>query len=220
MRNETRILMAVGAAALMLFVGLAFVVYASLGRSDGGPPVVNPEPPPWKANAPSGDAWHDITAGPAVKDDVEVSIGRVAYTRPIWAVDGSFVAGENPMLIVKIRVRNLSKTRIVDYKTWSPTSATSSLDTNSGTLSDTFGNNYKALVRNTDRWVDGQVPAKELQPGDEVGDVLVFSRPVRNVEKLRLRLPMSRIGKSGDVLIEIPAAMIQWVADEKESKGN
>jgi hypothetical protein len=101
-------------------------------------------------------------------------------------------------------IQNVSQTRKIDYPGWSRSSSAQLR------LTDNFGNVYKRYDPGLLDTIIGQVrEPTSIHPGDRLEDLLVFEKPLPNVQALRLELPASAVGGSGSFRFLIPKSMIR-----------
>jgi hypothetical protein len=144
----------------------------------GAAPVIRPDGMPTVGNsARSGDVRVTLLA---------VRFGRVRYG--LRFRDDMHDSDED-MLWARVRVENLSATKIVNYSTWRE----AGLFRNNTALKDEHGNSYAAAGWGEFR-VDGGTNFAELYPGKSAEDVLVFKRPVDAARNFTLSLDGGKVG--------------------------
>ncbi len=103
-------------------------------------------------------------------------------------------------LMVRVRVKNESETKKVDYKTWMASLATK--------LSDEHNNSYKrapvAEQEPAGVLVEGQVVEKSILPGEVTEDLLTFEAPIDRATELTLELPAQNVGGDGVLRFSLP----------------
>jgi hypothetical protein len=85
----------------------------------------------------------------------------------------------------------------------------SGIDRHVPRLTDNLGNRYKRITFGLGTTVVGRVNQESIHPGKTVDDVLVFEEPLANADVLRLGLPASAFGGTGEIKFEIPKSMIR-----------
>ena len=118
---------------------------------------------------------------------------------------GSGVTPTAELFHVRIRISNLSKTQKVEFTTWR--SRGFEFSSGQATLSDNFGNYYKAITfDSTPTYLQDE---NTIYPGQDISDILVFQKPVSNLKWFHLELPARNFGQSGtmyrDHVPELPS---------------
>src|SRR5262249_7986249 len=147
--------------------------------------------------------WYDASKGPLQVGDARVQIGHVL----VGPVRMQGILGQeetpDPYLGIQLFIQNGGKTRKIDYP---GRSRRSPADVR---LVDNFGNIYRRRDPDPLSQVLGQVrETKSIHPGERLEDLLVFEKPLPNVQSLRLELPASAVGGSGTFRFQIPKNMI------------
>jgi hypothetical protein len=148
--------------------------------------------------------WHDASKGPLQLGDARVQVGYVIVS-PV-RLQGVVERSETPESYVGVQVfiQNVSQTRKIDYPGWSRSSSAQLR------LTDNFGNVYKRYDPGLLDTIIGQVrEPTSIHPGERLEDLLVFERPLPNVQALRLELPAAAVGGSGSFRFLIPRSMIR-----------
>jgi len=133
--------------------------------------------------------------------DVLVKVERL-YNSPDFVPNGigSGVTPTAELFHVRIRISNLSKTQKVEFTTWR--SRGFEFSARQATLSDNFGNHYKAITFDpTPTYLQDE---NTIYPGQDISDILVFQQPVSNLKWFHLELPARNFGQSGTIRFEIP----------------
>ena len=106
------------------------------------------------------------------------------------------------LLMVKLRLRNSSNTKKIDYHGWQPDFV--GLLGEPASLADDKGNDYKRITFGIDK-VAGRISRGEsIYPGKEITDVLVFEEPVATCKYLILSLPSAALKADKDAKVRIP----------------
>lgn len=155
----------------------------------------------------SGLQWA-MASGPVTQGDIQVQIKAVRVGKvPLKErFSDDATQSKDELLAVEIEVTNLSTTKKVDYRTWGGDS-TSIL--NHTVLKDNHDNRYRVIDFGFGSSVVGAIESEALYPGKTVQDVLVFEKPVADLDYLNLELPASQFRGEGMLRIRIPASMIQ-----------
>jgi hypothetical protein len=124
--------------------------------------------------------------------DLQIQVEQM-YINPDFVPNGIGMGvdptGDN--FHIKVNISNLSRTQKIDFSTWR----------DNATLSDNYGNSYKAIVfSSTPTYLHNNAT---IYPGQEISDILIFQSPVANWEWLHLELPASNFGGSGMIRFEI-----------------
>jgi hypothetical protein len=159
----------------------------------------------------SADAWTDASTSSAECGDVRVKIAAAEVGRPRLIRRGS-QRGARPKteyLSLKLELFNNDQTKKLDYTSWN-------LTRTGVRLVDEHDNEYamKSFAAQGLE-IDGQVEGGKgsLYPQETTQDMLVFEKPAKRAERLRLELPAIAFGQSGSLKFEILASMIA-VAEE------
>ncbi len=155
-----------------------------------------------------GQRW--ASADNAIRQgDTEVFVSEVVVGKVrLIGFRGRVTASEDELLAITLKVSNSGENRIIQYNSWR--GADFSFARNRATLTDNFGNTYERSQFDAVREVAGHTKSASLHPGESVTDVLVFERPLANVEHLKLELPGRNIGGEGMLRIRIPQNMIDY----------
>jgi hypothetical protein len=107
-------------------------------------------------------------------------------------------------LYVKVRIKNQSSTKKVNYRTWRGPSF--SLSRDFATATDNFGNVLKRIDFGFATKIVDAIEAESIYPNALVHDVLIFERPIEGTVTVEIELPQGNIGESGDP-IKVQLAM-------------
>jgi hypothetical protein len=117
--------------------------------------------------------------------------GSIVLSEPRVLLKESFGNGEtssqDDLLLIEDEITNLSPSKKLDYRGWNGADFVFGRDFAS--LKDNFDNSYKRINFGFSTQVVGQVKSESIYPGKSQRDVLVFEKPVPNVEYLNLELP-------------------------------
>src|SRR5262249_22010796 len=146
-----------------------------------------------------------------------VRVGITSVAVDYVDVDGLGGARESKdkLLLIRLRIENVSQTRKVEYLGWGAGSRI--FDGHAPKLKDNFGNTYRRIDFGLATHVRGQVSSESIHPGKGVDDVIVFEAPINRVQFLRLELPASAVGEPGKLRFQIPRAMV-FAKEEAEAK--
>lgn len=107
-------------------------------------------------------------------------------------------------LYIQISVANTSKTKKVDFSSWSESSSVS--------LRDNLDNTYSRVRLNARRlwepYLGEQIKNRAIHPGEAIKDFVIFGRPVKAAKTLTLTLPRNCYGGTGFDEIVIPMSKI------------
>lgn len=143
-------------------------------------------------------AGSEFMIGTAAITIMSAKVEKVAFT----AIGGSGKSDED-FVVIRIKVRNTSETKKVDYQTWAGRDIT--LGNEVARLSDEFDNSYKRVTFGLGSKPVGRMEHESIYPGKEISDVLVFETPIAKATKLKLRLPRENVDGEGEALIvDIP----------------
>jgi len=170
----------------------------------GDPPApAEPEQPV----KPEGPAWANVADGEDQRCDpvvVEVTSAAVAvprYTKQLPNATGL----DQPALLVRLRLTNTSEEEKFEYEGW----GTSGRSKSFVQATDDKGNTYK-LKHFPKAVVEGRhTQAVSLYPGETVEDLMVFERPLPAAKYVRLVLPASVVGKTGDLRFELSSELFE-----------
>ena len=154
------------------------------------------------------DGWasaaHPVTQGTLRLTVDSVQVGNAGQLK----ITGEHPAvSEDPVLVVRLRLRNTSDSQKMEYLGWGGEEASIARDF--ATVQDNFGNAYRKITLGPATRVAGQVLSESIYPGKEITDILLFEQPVGKTEFLKLELPAANFGGTGMLRLRIPAAMIK-----------
>ena len=150
--------------------------------------------------------WIDASQSSAERGDVAVKIVSAEIGRPTL-VRLSTGAGARPKyqcLTLKFELYNKNPSKKLQYQSWNNRPIGVS-------LVDNHQNSYSIKsFRNLGVEIDGQVQGGQgsLYPEEPTTDVLVFEKPIKDVDYLRLELPAAAFGQKGPLKFQIPNSMI------------
>lgn len=187
---------------------------------------------PIKSSAEKEAPWTDASKGAIQHGDFRVQLGAVVVRNVrIKDVLGDETVSPTKNLTIQVFLDNMNATRKLDYQGWSGATANvvgladllggaarnkgttsespSASESTAASLTDNFGNSYKRLSLDLGAQVPGQITsATSVYPGKRIEDLLVFEPPIDKLQYLRLNLPATAFGGTGNVRLQIPKAMI------------
>lgn len=154
------------------------------------------------------DEWVDASADAVKRGDVRVQIVSAQVGPVALKQKASTTPSKERFLTIHVRV---SYEGIVaqqtPYQPWAE--RTESPSKNAPTLTDNQGRSYTQKTFDAGQKVVGRADLDALNPGHQVKEVLVYPLPARDVEYLRLMLPASAFGLTGEFRFQIPRSMIR-----------
>lgn len=168
---------------------------------------------PGKAKKPAVAAQKETLLSPdetAKIGDIRISIiggsvgkitSRSSFNRESTTKDDFFQ--------IKIRVENLSETKLLDYQPWSGVDRLS-LDENPR-VTDEHGNRYDVYRGRLGNKSDGFVGhVKRVDPGQSVDDTFAFEKPVDRAKEFTVRFTGRNVGNSSaNATYKIPRAFFE-----------
>lgn len=152
--------------------------------------------------------WVDASANAVRRGDVRVQIVSVQIGPVALKRQSSTAPSTERFLTIHVRA---SYEGIVaqqtPYEPWAERAESPSK--NPPTLTDNQGRTSTQKTFDPDRKVVGRADRDALNPGHQVKEVLVYPVPARDVEYLRLMLPASAFGLTGEFRFQIPRSMIR-----------
>jgi len=164
--------------------------------------------PPGKASTvpprdPSAPLWIDASRGPWTHGDVTVKIRSASIARArVVDVAKRIAESQDEYLLIAIELTNHSKTRKIEYTSWS-------LRGERPQLADDLGNKYLLQAAPAGGLFEGQQRNKSLYPEKSLEDLLVCEPPVPRAKWLRLQLPAGAFEEQGTGQFEIPMSMVR-----------
>lgn len=154
-----------------------------------------------------GGDWVDAERFTARQGEVCIAVTLARVGRiPLAQFREEGTSKEN-LLAIDVRISNSGQTHKIDYRTWGH-DGFDLLGSRSPQLHDNFKNRYRGISFGFGTEVVGQVKDEAIYPGKWLDDVLVFERPLENIQYLRLELPASAFGGKGAIRFQIPARLI------------
>jgi hypothetical protein len=150
-------------------------------------------------------SWADASKGPVRHGAVRVQLAAVTI-RNIKMRDllGEEMVSATKYLTLSVHILNTSAKRKIDFRGWS------ALGQQTAILEDDRGKRYQRIGPDPGARIAGQVvTAVSLDPGSELEELLVFERPVDEVQFLRLELAAAAFGDTGSLRFQIPNEMIR-----------
>ena len=160
---------------------------------------------------PASPKWTDASTSPAECGDVTVKIAAAEIGRPRLVGRSSPRAArpKTDYLTLALELSNRNETKKLEYTSWN-------LQRTGVSLVDEHGNQYRMKsFASQGLEIDGQVEGGKgaLYPREVTKDVLIFEKPAKSAERLRLELPAAAFEGTGSLRFEIPVSMIA-VAEE------
>jgi hypothetical protein len=149
----------------------------------------------------------NMLQGPAVLGDGELTVTAAG----IGSLQANGVNPKEKYFIVRLALRNTSKTNNIDFYGWGPPDPIN--EKTPPQLLDSMGNSIKPVVFPVGVTIEGQTSAQTIHPGEQATDVVVFAVPRNDALYLKLILggPEKR---EGTFRILIPAAKFVAAAPE------
>ncbi|HEY7328262.1 MAG TPA: hypothetical protein VH592_11505 [Gemmataceae bacterium] len=154
------------------------------------------------------DDWVDASANAVKRGDVRLDIVSVQIGPVDLKEKSSTTASPERYLTIHLRLTDegiLFQPR--PYEPWADLADSPSKHT--PILTDNQGRTYEQKTFEPGLTVVGRRKDDALNPGHQVKDVLVYPVPASDVEYLRLTLPASAFGQSGEFRFQIPRHMIR-----------
>ena len=143
--------------------------------------------------------------------DVEVQIEAVKLDYPMIDDLGEVTKSEQPLLTIRLWLRNTSRARSIVYQGWS--GAGSLVDTHVAKLKDHRELNVRPPQMRPGMHIEGQLVNRSITPGEQVPELLVYLPPAVHFEYLMLELPGEAVGATGRLRYRIPADVIEKVVE-------
>jgi HEAT repeat protein len=138
-------------------------------------------------NALGKSEWADAFKNAVQQGDIQVQITNL--------VQDEFIA-------IALAITNVSEKHKIEFKGWGTPEGQ-----NAPKLIDNFGNTYRPNAR-AGLLLRKAETLQSLHPGHRTQDFLVFESPLENIEFLRLELPASVFGGTGQLRLEISKTMM------------
>jgi hypothetical protein len=152
----------------------------------------------------SADQWQ-AASDVAQNDLVRVHVASARVGNVALKSFAGESESQDKLLQITLQIDNLSHTKKLDYRGWSGGMFGI---TGAGTLEDDAGNRYKRIGFGGTKVV-GQQESESIYPSKSLSDVLVFEAPTDSAKTLRLTLPCSAYGGTGDLRITTPTSSIR-----------
>lgn len=161
------------------------------------------------ARQPVGaDDWVDAASSAVRRDDVRVQVVSARIGRVDLKSRSGSSTSPDKYLVIRLRVSYETVLfQQLPYDPWADRAGAPS--NHPAILTDNKDRTYNQKTFDAGREVVGRADAKPLTPGHQVKEVLVFPVPPTDVEYLRLKLPASAFGLSGEFRFQLPRGMIQ-----------
>jgi len=144
---------------------------------------------------------------PFVAPDIKIEITKVQMGLvPLKSAFGKENTSEKAALQIHLVVTNTSVSKKIEYRTLSRRQLVRSKEW--ATLSDNFGNDYKAINYGSMDAPQGRTHLESLYPEKFVTDVLVFEPPVGTAEFLDLQIPLKLLDMDAIGRFRIPLSEI------------
>jgi hypothetical protein len=142
---------------------------------------------------------------------VQITVVVVGHVPLVREFTGTAAESENPALLIRLKITNLTDARKIDYRSWM--SNTISFGRPVETLDDDNGNSYKG-IRYRSVSVQGAESSGSIYPESSHEDAVVFEPPIKGVRFLRLELSANAFEGEGAFRFEIPAEMIRYTGEQ------
>ena len=157
--------------------------------------------------AAGADDWVDASANALKRGDVRLDVVSVQIGPVDLKQKSSTTASPERYLTIRLRASYEGiVSKQTPYEPWADLGDSPSK--NAPTLTDNQGRTYAQKIFDAGRAVAGRNEVDALNPGHQVKEVLVYPVPAGDVEYLRLLLPASAFGQSGEFRFQIPRSMI------------
>jgi hypothetical protein len=154
------------------------------------------------------DDWVDASTNAAKRGDVRLDIVSVQIGPVDLKQKASTTASPERYLTIHLRITDEGILfQPTPYEPWADLAGSPSKHTPA--LTDNQGRTYEQKTFESGWTVAGRREGDALNPGHQVKDVLVYPVPAGDVEYLRLTLPASALGRSGEFRFQIPRSMIR-----------
>jgi hypothetical protein len=179
-----------------------------------------PDPPPPMAAVPlqrkgmashqpvDADNWVDAATNAVQKEDVRVQVVSARIGRVDLKNRSGVVPSSDRYLVIRLRVSYMGIVfQQTPYEPWADRADSPSK--HPPILTDNTDRVYDQKVFDSGRKVVGRAEVDALTPGHQVKEVLIFPIPPGDVKYLRLKLPASAFGLTGEFRFQIPRGMTQ-----------
>ncbi len=158
---------------------------------------------------PAQPEWVPASS-PLRQGDVQVRVVSVTVgsAQLINTWDGTAASSEGALLTIGLDIKNIGRTRKVEYSSW--LGADFTLKRDFATLTDNFDNHYKRVDFGLSAKPVGHSASASIYPGKNIEDVLIFQEPLSTTQYLNLELPAENFGGTGMLRFRISADMIEW----------
>jgi hypothetical protein len=158
------------------------------------------------SDSPSAVEWTDAKE-PVQRGSAQVRVTRVVVDKVrVKAIVGGEGESKEKLCQISLRITNTDAGRKIDYQGWQGNSFMSD-----ARLTDNAGNRYKRVNFEAADEIIGQVKSESIYPGKSVDELLVFEPPIHAAKALKLELPASNLGETGEIRFSIAREM--WNAD-------
>lgn len=114
---------------------------------------------------------------------------------------------KDPAFVIWLRITNTSENKKVDYTGWMAEFA-SAMDIDA-TLTDNFGNNYRAVTYGATTGVKDATTKGSIYPGESIVDAIIFEIPVATMDYVDLVLSAKGCKEEGEFRFRIANEMIE-----------
>jgi hypothetical protein len=199
----------------LIVSALCLLILLFLGR---WPNVSAPPPPPMAAiqlqqkgmtphQTAGAEDWVDAATSAVQKDDIRVQVVSARIGRVELKNRGGSVSTSDRQLVIRLRLSYQGVLfQPTPYDPWCDRADAPSK--HAPMLADNTDRNYTQKVFDPGWNVVGRAIVEPMTPGHQVKEVLVYPIPPADVEYLRLKLPASAVGLSGEFHFQIPRSMI------------
>jgi hypothetical protein len=151
--------------------------------------------------------WVDASVSAVKLNDLRLQIVTARIGSVEMEDQGKKALSQERCLVIRLRVGYAGIVfQALPYETWADSSESPSK--HPPTLVDNQNQAYAQKTFPADRKIVGRGGRTTLTPGRMVEEVLVFEPPSAKVEYLRLTLPASAFGASGEFKLQIPKKML------------
>lgn len=165
-------------------------------------PEDDPGLPPKIDTKPEGPTLFDPSKGPARVGDVLIHLTGVNYAVPT----GKEIEAKDKLLLVALKLENQGS-KPVDFQGWGCLEVIN--EKHPPVAVDADGQSFKRVTFGAGKLVDGQILAETLQPGQSIGDVVVFEPPPGGTPFVKVELSAENFGgKENDKFVLLISSAI------------
>jgi hypothetical protein len=197
-------------AAADASMGPLFPTSTPRGRSST-PATAGVDEEPTGSDSPPVIEWTDAK-NPIRQGSAQIRVTRVVVEKVrLKAMMGGEGESKEKLCQISLRITNTDAGRKIDYRGWQGNSFMSD-----ARLTDNAGNRYKGVNFGFGDEIIGQVKSESIYPGKSVDELLVFEAPIDAAKSLKLELPASNLGETGEIRFSIAREM--WSADGSKTQ--